>query len=381
MKSGPLHNSQHKSVNGRTVVAIDARKYFDYGIGTYIQNLIEGLGRLKSSYDFLAYVAVEDDPRVSVPGTWRKSVVDYPKYSIQETFLFSAKSKKDRVNVFHSPHYTLPYGLKMPSIVTIHDLIPLRFPEYFNALQRTYARAMMSHAISRSRCVLVDSEFTKRDISSFFRVNENKIVVAHLGVGPEFKNVSSSQKLESFRERFFLKNPFILFVGNTKPHKGLHHLLSAFALLKPRDLDLAIIGGSLSQDAALGAAVRGLGLSGKVKELGRVNNEDLVLAYNAAEALVLPSLYEGFGLPAIEAMACKTPVVVSDGGALREIVDDAAIIVERGNINQLHDALQQVLKDSRLRSSLVAKGGKNAKRFLWSKTAKKVLSAYESALK
>jgi len=370
---------------GRTVekkskvtLAIDARKYFDYGIGTYIQNLIRGLSRLRSSFDFLAYISGKDRPVVSVPPSWKVSEVDFPKYSIQESFLFGKVARRDGVGIFHSPHYTLPYRLSIPSVVTIHDLIPLRFPEYFNVVQRTYARAMMSHAVSAASRILVDSEFVKLEVATAFKVDPKKIVVAHLGVGKEFRKVNSVNAVREFRERYSLAKPYILFVGNTKPHKGLQHLLRAFGALRRRGIELVLVGGGLDRGSPLAALVDEIELRGTVRELKRISTQDLVMAYNGAEVLVLPSLYEGFGLPAIEAMACGTPVVASDGGALPEVVGDAAVIVRRGNVADLQEALAEVLGNKRLRKSLVAEGRKNIKRFSWQEMAKKTLGVYES---
>ena len=359
------------------MVGIDARKYFDFGIGTYIRNLIREYAAQKPSMDFFLFVAPEDAKTIIIPNGWKSTVVKYGKYSLSEMFLLGQTVQANNVSVFHSPHYTLPFGLASRSVVTIHDLIHIRFPQYFDPLKRSYAHAMFFHAVKKATQILVDSEFTKLDILKSFRVEEKKIEVIHLGVGSEFKPLKSPKKIDEFRKRFQLDGPFILFVGNAMPHKGLDQLLRAFSLLRNKDMILVVAGGRLGDDGSLAGLIKALGIGDRIKELGRITTGDLVLAYNAAELLVLPSLYEGFGFPAIEAMACRTPVVASNGGALPEIVADAALIFERGNAGELKDSIEQVLGNSRLRKSLISKGSENIRRFSWKETARKTLKVYE----
>ncbi len=361
------------------MIGFDARKYFDYGIGTYIQQLIVNLHGLQSPHRFIAYVSRDDAPRITMPQEWKKIPVNYGKYSVDEILFLARQANKDGVQVFHEPHYTLPAGLASSSVVTIHDLIHIRFPRV-HPFRKAYALAMISHAVKHSSRVIVDSEFTKIDILKSFSVDERKIEVIYLGIGAEFKPLKAPKGMKDFRKRFHLDNPYILFVGNAMPHKGLEHLLGAFALLRHREMNLAIIGGRLSQSESLAARAKALGISDRIRELGRVSSEDLVLAYNEAEVFVLPSLYEGFGLPAIEAMACGTPVVSSDGGALPETVGDAAVVFHRGSEGELADSIDQVLRDSRLCRTLIAEGLRNVRRFSWKETAKRTLQVYERVL-
>jgi glycosyltransferase involved in cell wall biosynthesis len=361
-------------------VAIDARKYFDYGIGTYIQQLISHLSQLESPWNFHAYVSPGDARQMKLPSSWQQSVVRYGKYSVGEILFFGRQSKKDGATIFHSPHYTLPLGLGSRSVVTIHDLIPLKFPEYYNTFQRSYAHLLMSHAVRGAGSVLVDSEFTKNDILDTFRVNERRIVVAHLGVTDEFRPVMSKHKIAALRKKFDLPGPFILFVGNIKPHKGIAVLFKALALLKHPDVDLVFVGEKPFQNAALLGAANELHIEKRIHQIGRLSQGELVLAYNAAEVLAMPSLYEGFGLPVLEAMACGTPVVASDAGSLPEIVGNAALVIPRNNPGALAEALELVLRNSKVRKQLVEKGKNNVLRFSWRKTAEKTLEVYRKLI-
>ena len=364
------------------LIALDARKYFDFGIGTYIQGLVAGYMKFQSRHKFLLYVADEDVDRIPVPDTFEVVPVPYKKYSLSEIFMFGHRIRHSSADIVHIPHYTLPARVGKPTVVTIHDLIHLRFPEYFNVVQRAYSRGMISYALRRANVIITDSEFTRRDLLMQFRANEEKIVVVHLGVDGGYKPVTDSQCLQEFRSRFSLDRPYILFVGNPKPHKGIDTLLSAFSIVRSsmKDIDLVLIGGALSTDEGILRLADDERLRGFVKVLGKVSEKDLLFAYNAASVFVLPSRYEGFGLPALEAMACGTPVVVSNAGSLPEILGDAASFFETGNEKMLADSILTVLRDSATASDLRERGKANALRFRWETAAHKTIKIYESLL-
>jgi len=360
-------------------ITIDARKYFDFGIGTYIRQLVANIGTMRTSHSYRLLVSPDDAAKVVPPPGWKVETVPYGKYSIGE-LLFLGRSLKwpKGGTVFHSPHYTLPLGLQDRSVVTIHDIIHLKLPQYFSLAQRAYARAMIAHAVKDARFVLTVSECTRQDILRSFRVNEHKVLAVPLGVSGRFRELPKREK-DRFKASKSLTRPYLLFVGNAKPHKGIPTLLLAFQQLAPlfRDLDLVIVGGYASQDPYSRSMMKESGLAGRVRELGPCSEEELIGVYNGAEVLVMPSLYEGFGLPVLEAMACGTCVVASDAGSLPEIAGDAAMIVQAGDAAALADALRSVLRDSGLRRTMVQRGRKRASGFSWKKTARKTLEIYE----
>ncbi len=363
------------------VIAIDGRKYFDFGIGTYIQQLVKSLSLLGSGHKFILYSSPSDIPAIALPSGWTIADAKYPKYSLSEIGPFGLQIRRDKVDVFHEPHYTLPFGIKDISVVTIHDIIHLRFADRFGRLQRTYSHAMIWHSLRNSRFVIADSEFTKRDILSTFRVNPDKIKVIHLGVGEQYRQLRVNREFDDFRQRFGIKRQFILYVGNVMRHKGIETLLEAFRLIRTStDLDLVLVGGSIRQDPALGALASDSGIAERIKELGRLKDDDLVTAYNAAEVLVMPSRYEGFGLPALEAMACGTPVLVSNAASLPEVVGDAAIIFGVGNSRELADGLLRLMKEAALRQEMIRKGQERAKKFTWTETAVRTLDLYQQII-
>ncbi len=360
------------------IVAIDGRKYFDYGIGTYVQQLITALSRIQSDHQFVLFVSPKDTEKVALPKGWAKEEVHYGKYSIGEIALFGFDANKKGVDVFHEPHYTLPVGLGGRSLVTIHDIIHLRFPGYFNLAKRGYSHAMIWHALHRSRFVAADSEYTKFDILRTYQIPENKIKVIWLGVGEQYRPLKEKERIEAFKKKFDIGKPFILYVGNIMPHKGLPVLFRAFREIESSlDVDLVIAGGSIRHDQALLQQATELGILGCIRNIGRINNEDLLLAYNAAELLVMPSLYEGFGLPALEAMACGTPVIVSSAASLPEVVGDAAKIFKSGDAMELADSLRTVLKETGTRRRMIHEGMNHVRKFTWEKTARETLSLYD----
>jgi glycosyltransferase involved in cell wall biosynthesis len=363
-------------------IAIDGRKYFDFGIGTYIQNLAAGISRSNSSHEFTLLVSPGDLGRIELPPGWQKRATRLRKYSWGEMALLGHEARKAGADLLHEPHYTLPLGLRGRSVVTIHDLIHVAFPQYFTIAQRTFAQAVLRHAVRDAGAVITGSYEAKKDIVSLFRVDERRVHVIYHGIQPSFKKLEDRTALQDFRHRFDLRRPFLLYVGSVKPHKNIPALLKAFKRLTSthRDLDLVCVGESLYRSRELSALVDELGLRTQVRDLKRLATADLIRAYNSAEAVVLPSLYEGFGFTAVEAMACGTPAVVSNSGSLPEIVGDAALVFDPSEPGALESALETVLSDRGLRESLAANGRRNIERFSWDTAAGETIKVYESVL-
>ncbi|MBI3788098.1 MAG: glycosyltransferase family 4 protein [Ignavibacteriales bacterium] len=363
-------------------IGIDARKYFDFGHGTYIQNLVTAFNQRPSSHSFSLFVSPDDFDRISLPKGWGKKLASYGKYSIGEIVQLGYDARKTGIDIFHEPHYTLPIGLKGRSVVTIHDLIHLKFPEYFNLPQRLYAKTIIGHAVRNAGMVITISETTKNDILATFNTDEKKIQVVYNGVGKGFCKIEDKHKLNYFREKYGLKNPYILYVGNIKPHKNIPTLLRAFKSLRSagQEIELAFVGESLFAQPSMKQIATELGIASAIRDLGKLSPEDLVCSYNTAEVFVLPSFYEGFGATVLEAMTCGTPTIVSSGGSLPEIAGDASIVFELNKEGSLEEALRSVLSDSKLKSELAAKGARNVQRFTLDNFASNTLAVYEAIL-
>jgi glycosyltransferase involved in cell wall biosynthesis len=320
-------------------VGIDCRKIADFGIGTYIRGLLHAMPEV--------YVAF-GPASLDLPAGVEHVVVDAPNYSVQELFAIGRAADRARLDLFHAPHYVLPQ-MRTPSVVTIHDLIHLRR----SPPQRLYARTMMRRAVRRSRAVLTVSEAVKQEIVKEFRAKT--VVVTPNGVDEIFLSAPPPAGPRS---------PYFLFVGNDKPHKNVDAVVTA----------ADVIGTTLVLAGAPFERFRG---RRSIVCAGFVTQADLAALYRGAIALVMPSVEEGFGLPALEAMASGTAVITSTAQALVELTADAALHCEPSGLTT---AMHRVMNDAALRDSLIARGRERASHFTWSECARRTRATYESAI-
>ena len=362
-------------------VGIDIRKYSDYGIGTYLQNLTAGLQeRRGSEYVYFA----SDDVRSVAADTLRGTIItdNSARYSIRELFSLSRSANSSGIDLFHAPHYTLPFGLKMPSVVTVHDIIHLRMKEYFSPVQRMYARFMIGHACRDSSAVIVVSEFTKRELMSEFDVPEEKIHVIYNGVHDAFFTPPEDSLTRSFKERYGITDPYILYTGSVKPHKNVAVLIKALALLrKQQRVQLVMTGENSSLNKELAGLIDRFHIKDSIIETGRISEPDLRAAYQSAAAVVLPSFYEGFGLSMIEAMASGIPVIGARTSSIEEIVGDAGLLFDPRDADELHRHLVKILEDAELRAALQRKGNIRAAQFTWQHTIERTINVYQEVMK
>jgi glycosyltransferase involved in cell wall biosynthesis len=362
-------------------VAIDARKLHDFGIGTYTRNLLRHLARLdrESEYVLLCHqpdlgVATEYGPN------FRTVLEPSPNYSLREQIHVPWVLHRERPDVFHAPHYVLPPAATCRSVVTIHDCIHLMFPQYLpNRFAHAYARASMWMAVRRSHRILTVSEASKRDIMHFFDVRPEKIVVVYNAIDERFRTPPSEEHVARVRERYQLDRGFVLYVGNIKPHKNLVRLIESYDQLRRRgfeDLKLLIIGDEISKLPALRRAVHTHKLHKHVRFLGYLPDETLAVLYRLAAVFVFPSLYEGFGLPPLEAMACGTPVVTSNLSSMPEVTGDAAVLVDPYDVDSIVDGMERVLRDPALSAQLRAKGIARAREFSWERSVARTHELY-----
>jgi glycosyltransferase involved in cell wall biosynthesis len=363
-------------------VAIDARKLHDFGIGTYIRNLLKQLARLDSDTEYVLLTRQEDLAVAAQLGPNFRSVLEpSPNYSIQEQFHVPWVLMRERPDVFHAPHYILPTGVRAHSVVTIHDCIHLMFPQYLpNRVAYAYARMAMWSAARRSDCILTVSQASKRDILHFFSVPPEKIEVIYNAIDERFRLEPNEDAVTRVRERYQLDQRFVLYVGNIKPHKNLVRLIEAFAALRQGefdDLKLLIIGDEISKLPALRRAVHSLKLHKHVRFLGYQPDDTLAILYRLASVFVFPSLYEGFGLPPLEAMASGTPVVTSNVSSLPEVTGDAAVLVDPHDVASIEHGMRRVLTDPELAADMRRRGLIRAREFSWERSVARILGVYQ----
>jgi glycosyltransferase involved in cell wall biosynthesis len=357
------------------------------GLGRYAQELLLALATADGQNEYVVFynnpAAARVDPtlnhfsHITTPLSykpWRLSAMLAHFARIPQDSLFPG------VDLFHATDHLLPYFRRIKSVFTLHDLIFLFHPETHKPLNRWFLTLMMPRFLRAADAVIAVSECTKRDAIRFYGIPEEKITVIYEGVNPRFRP-ASPEAIAAVRARYGLPEHFILYVGTIEPRKNLTALLEAFHyLLATHDLRLVIVGKKGWLYEGFFRRLRELGLEGQVIFTGYVPDEDLPAIYSAADLFVFPSLYEGFGLPVLEAMACGVPVICSNTSSLPEVAGDAAFLVDPADVRALAGAMEQALTDEHLRSELMAKGLERARWFTWEKAAAKTLEVYRGVL-
>ena len=368
-------------------IAIDARKWRDYGIGTYVRNLVRHLAHLDRETTYFLFCDRADEATLRDLAENFVPIVDgSTAYRIKEHVSIPLKVRRLGADLLHSPHYVLPLLCRQRSVVTIHDCIHLLFPEYLpNRLAPRYAREMMGSAIRRSDLVLTVSEASRRDILSFYpKTAPEHVEVVPNAIDGAILEDPGEEEMERVRERYQIRGRFVLYAGNIKPHKNLERLITAFGQLKQRpghdDVKLLIIGDEVNRYGALRRSVEAAGIRQDVRFFGFVPEMTLAALYRLAAAFAFPSLYEGFGLPPLEAMACGTPVLTSRISSLPEVVGDAALLVDPYDVDDIASGLERILGDDALRAGLVSRGHARVKQFSWERSVRAIHASYMKVL-
>jgi glycosyltransferase involved in cell wall biosynthesis len=367
-------------------IAIDARKLHDFGIGTYLRNILIELSRLDQTTEYVVLCRPDDVESGEVLGRNFRMVPEPARtYSIAEQYRIPIALVRERVDMVHEPHYVLPPAITCRSVVTIHDCIHLMFPQYLpSRLAYVYAKGSMWAASKKADRILTVSEASKRDILRFFDVAPEKVSVIYNAIDERFLQPANPDRMELVRQRYQLDHPFVLYVGNIKPHKNIERLIDAFGRARSRcgdDLKLIIIGDEISKYPALRQSVHKHKLDKHVRFLGFQPMETLAAFYRLARGFVFPSLYEGFGLPPLEAMACGTPVVTSNVSSLPEVAGGAALLVDPYDADAIANGIVQAVTDDTLRADLISRGLERARSFSWPQSVKKIHEIYMQVAK
>ena len=361
-------------------IVLDARTATDHfpGIGRYVVNLAQALASLAPDLGLtLLHDPSAKATRLSLPDVPRIACSASP-FSIQQQWTVPRVLRQARAKLYHSPYYLMPYLPGVPSLVTCHDVIPLLYPEYFTPMQRLVYRLAQGLALRTARMILADSQATRADLARVFHVDPRRISVTPLAAGTNFAP-RSSEHIDAVRSKYALPKQYALYLGSNKPHKNLARLVQAWQVA-PRsrvpDLKLVIAGEWDERYPEARQLAARLGLRDQVIFAGPVSEADLPALYSGALLFVFPSLYEGFGLPVLEAMACGTPVVCSNTSSLPEVAGNAALLVNPRDVTALADALSRAANDQDLRQTLREQGLAQAGQFSWEKTARETLAVY-----
>ena len=362
-------------------VALDARKVFDGGIGTYIRGLLGAVAVAHPDDEWTALVDPVDTGLVPWPDAVREREARAGKYGLAEHFAIPAAARRAGAELLHAPHYTLPLAWGGPAVVTIHDLIHIRFPRFHRPGTALYARVMAGLAARRARIVIADSQATKRDIVELLGTPEEKVRVVSLGVSGEIRR-RAVDEVERFRAVHGLPEGYMLYVGARKGHKNLELLLRASAIMRASQRPpLVLSGWKWAGDEPLAKLAASLGITDAIRFAGDLEGDDkLSCLYSGASLLVQPSLAEGFGLPPLEAMACGVPVLSSDAGSLPEVLGDAAEYLPPREPGRWAATLERLLNDRARLAEMGARGRARAAQYTWEQTARATHAIYAEAL-
>ena len=361
-------------------IGLDYRMAAHTGIGTYLRGLVNGFTANQSPEG--SRLALYKPNSLAGDTSFSQMFFDAPIYSIREQWNYRELLKTCRL--WHAPHYNVPYFKGTTKLVTtIHDIIHLKFKHTLNLFQRSYAELMLKRAVSLSDHIMTVSEHTKKDLIENFRANPKKITVAYNGVSPDFHPIPSTQLEFSaalLRKKYALPESFLLYVGMIKPHKNVLRLLKAFLDLKSKNqirTGLVIIGKG-STDSTEMKLIRS---QIKVTHIEQIEKGELPIFYNMAQALVHPSLYEGFGLTVVEAMACGTPVVTTTRASLPEVGGDAAIYINGEDDHEMAQVLLDLDKDKNVKSKYATQCMNQAHKFSWAQSALQTAQIYDTVLR
>jgi glycosyltransferase involved in cell wall biosynthesis len=369
-------------------VAIDIRKINEFGVGTYIWNLVRNIAGIDTRNEYLLLGSQRNFHELGpLPENFRQLYQSETNTFWQNHLAIPMALRREHVDVVHVPHHEVPVLLPLRLVVTIHDCVHLMFPQEDSSKFRNYRTYLHTKkVVEGSRHILAVSKSTKEDLINIYNLPDHKISVVYNALDERFTQNHVLAERKQVLERYQLKDPFILYSGKIRPHKNLQRLIEAFAVLKSeladderyRNIKLIIIGDELSKHQYLRLTVVRSGVQQDVRFFGFVPYPILHVFYQSAALFAFPSLYEGFGLPPLEAMANRTPVLASNTSSLPEVLGEGALLVNPENVFEIARGMKLLLLDDIIRKRLIQKGLEQVERFSWRVAAEHVVRTYES---
>jgi glycosyltransferase involved in cell wall biosynthesis len=366
------------------LIAIDAHAIGRHLTGNevYVRSLLNAFAVHNQDCDIVAYVSGVE-ACASIPNHIRIRRVAANPF-VRLGFDLAHRVRKDRPDLLHV-QYTAPVGCSVPVVATVHDVSYLEHPEYFTRDRALQLRLTVGRTVRRAAKILTGTENARNSILKMYPdLEEDKVLVVPLAAAPEFRPISREAAAATVRERYSIGGPFILSVGDMQPRKNHVGLIRAFARLAKAypqlTHKLVLVGKPTWFSSKVQEAARESGVADRIQFVGFVSDPDLLQLYNACDCFVFPSFYEGFGFPALEAMACGRAVICSDASALPEVVDGAAILFDPYAIDEMVRAIADVLLDMELRTRMERLGIQRAAHFSWQKTAEKTLEVFHQVV-
>jgi glycosyltransferase involved in cell wall biosynthesis len=369
-------------------VAIDIRRMTEFGVGTYIRNVVRTLARLdRDSKYFLIGSPAKVAECGALPPNFRSVALEGRDDTMKGNLAFRAIVRRLGCDVVHIPHlFWIPRGLGCPYVLTVHDLLEHMYGSRdASSLRRNLHSYLTRRVLRKAARVIAVSQFTKNEIEKLLAIPDKRIEVVYNAIDERFLHGHATESdRELIAQRYLVNYPFILYAGAIRPHKNVVRIIEAFSALKSElqkeqllpDLKLIIIGDDLSSHPRLRRTVVRSGVQNDVRFLGFVPIDVLRIFYDTAKIFVFPSLYEGFGLPPLEAMAHGTPVVTSNTSSLPEVAGNAALLVNPENVFEIRRGLHRVLLDPVERERMKIRGYEQAKRFSWTSSVSRILEIY-----
>src|SRR5271155_4969771 len=369
-------------------IAIDIRRMTEFGVGTYIRNVVRTLARLDRESKYFLIGSPDKVAECSpLPPNFHTVELARGDDSLKGNLDFRAIVKRLECDVVHIPHlFWVPRGLGCPYVLTVHDLLEHMYgSRHASSLRRSLHFLLTRRVLRKAARIIAVSQFTRNEIEKLLAIADDRIEVVYNAIDERFLRGHATQAdRELIAQRYLVNYPFILYTGAIRPHKNVVRIIEAFSALKSElqkekqfpDLKLIIIGDDLSSHPRLRRTVVRSGVQNDVRFLGFVPIEVLRIFYDVARVFVFPSLYEGFGLPPLEAMAHGTPVVTSNTSSLPEVAGNAALLVNPENVFEIMRALHRVLMDQPLRERMKERGCLQATKFSWEKSVRRILEAY-----
>ncbi|HEV3307797.1 MAG TPA: glycosyltransferase family 1 protein [Candidatus Sulfotelmatobacter sp.] len=373
-------------------IAIDIRRMTEFGVGTYIRNVVRTLGRLDRETTYLLIGSPDKVKEIgALPSNFHAVPLAEPERSLKSFREFRTVVKRLECDLVHIPNlFSVPRALPCPYVMTVHDILEhLSRAREQTGFWRSLHFGLTRQVLHGAARILAVSNFTKLEIEKLFNIPPGRIEVVYNAIDERLLrgNANPSDR-QLIVERYQVTYPFLLYAGRISPHKNVVRMIEAFSALKTElekdqlypDLKLIIIGDDVSGNPDLRRTVIRSGVQNDVRFLGFVPIEVLRTFYDAAKIFVFPSLYEGFGLPPLEAMAHGTPVVTSNVSSLPEVVGNAAVLVHPENVFEIMRALHRVLLDQPLREKMKERSYRQAAKFSWEKSVRRIMDVYQEVL-
>lgn len=367
-------------------VGIDCRMYHQSGIGRYIRNLVNHLQEIDSRNEYFLFLKKEDMENIKVAQNFHKVCANFGWYGLAEQLRFPKLLTKYNLDLVHFPNFNVPIFYKGDYIVTIHDLTQIDFKTQrastlnplFYRIKHQSLKEIVKRAVKKSKHIITVSEFVRKELSKRYGIKDSKISATYEAVEEEFIQMTKKVKIDQAKlvlDRKGINQPYIFYIGNASPHKNIEKLIQVFKQIKDNHPQLQLV--LAGADSYFWNRIKKEYPERDIIYTGFVNDEELVSLFTLAQAFILPSLSEGFGIPLLEAMASSCPVVCSNITALPEVGGGAAIYFDPKNEEDMFKKITQVIDDQYFRTKLIKAGQKRYQQFSWKKLAEQTLEIYQ----